>query len=339
MSATRATQRLSRLLAMVPWLLQRPGVPMGEAARHFGITEDQLVKDLELLFVCGTPGHLPDDLIDANWESGRVFLDNADALARPLRLGVDEAVALIAGLRTLADVPGLHDRDLIATVLDKLSAAAGESAARAGTLQVDLSRGAQEHVLAAARDALGRRRRVHLRYLVPSRDETTDRDVDPIRVFNGGDRWYLEGWCHRAEDVRLFRVDRILAVQVLDVDGTPPPGAVLRDTEDLFAPSADDLVVTVELEPAARWVVEYYPVDDVRESGDGRLRLRLRTASQGWLTRLALRLGGQLTVVSPQQAADQVRRLAEEALSLYAQQPPSPPAPPARPAGEVTPLA
>ena len=313
-----ATARLSRLLAMVPWLLQRQGIPLAEAARHFGITEDQLIKDLELLFVCGTPGHFPDDLIDANWDSGRVFLGNADPISRPLRLGVDEAVALLAGLRTLADVPGLHDRDVLSTVLAKLSAAAGEAASRAGTVRVNLSGGAQEPTLAAARDAVRRQRRVRLRYLVPSRDETTDRDVDPMRVANVGDRWYLEGWCHRAEAVRLFRLDRVVTIEVLDVDGTPPPEAVARDGEqDLFAPSPDDLMVTVELAPGARWVAEYYPVEQVDELPNGGLRVRLRTASHDWLPRLALRLGGGLTVVSPLQVAERVRQLATEALAGY----------------------
>jgi proteasome accessory factor C len=318
-----ATQRLSRLLAMVPWLLQRQGVPLGEAARHFGISEDQLVKDLELLFVCGTPGHLPDDLIDANWDSGKVFLDNADPISRPLRLGVDEAVALLAGLRTLADVPGLHDRDVLSSVLDKLSAAAGEAGSRAGTLHVDLSRGAQEHVLAAARDAVRRGRRVRLRYLVPSRDETTDREVDLMRVVNAGDRWYLEGWCHRAEGVRLFRVDRVLEVTVLDVEGKPPRRAQPRvgarsDERDLFTPSPEDLQVTVELEPGARWVAEYYPVEDVEELAEGRLRVRLRTASEEWLPRLALRLGGGMIVVSPPEVAERVAALADAGLAGYA---------------------
>jgi predicted DNA-binding transcriptional regulator YafY len=323
-----ATQRLSRLLAMVPWLLQRQGIPLAEAARHFGISEDQLIKDLELLFVCGTPGHFPDDLIDASWDSGRVFLGNADPISRPLRLGVDEAVALLAGLRTLADVPGLHDRDVLSTVLAKLSAAAGEAASRAGAVRVNLSGGAQAPTLAAARDAVRRRRRVRLRYLVPSRDETTDRDVDPMRVANVGDRWYLEGWCHRAEAVRLFRLDRVVSIEVLDVDGTPPPEAVTREGEqDLFAPSPDDLMVTVDLAPGARWVAEYYPVEQVDELPGGGLRVRLRTASQDWLPRLALRLGGGLTVVSPPQVAERVRQLATEALAGY------------RLAVDVTPLA
>lgn len=334
MTSPGATQRLSRLLAMVPWLLQRQGVPLQEAARHFGISTDQLVKDLELLFVCGAPGHLPDDLIEAEWESGRVYLDNADEISRPLRLGVDEAVTLLVGLRTLAEVPGLHDREALDSALTKLSAAAGDAAGAAGALSVELGRGAHEHTLAAARDGVRRRRRLHLRYLVPSRDETTERDVDPMRVLNAAGRWYLEGWCHRVQAVRLFRLDRIVQIQVLDVDGTPPPEAVARDVDErLFTPSPEDVVVTVELAPQARWVAEYYPVDEVREvdevnevnevngakePGERWLRVRLRTASPDWVPRLALRLGGGLRILAPQHVAERVTFLAEAALGQYA---------------------
>jgi predicted DNA-binding transcriptional regulator YafY len=313
-----ATQRLSRLLTMVPWLLQRQGVPLEEAARHFEITQEQLVKDLELLFVCGTPGHLPDDLIDADWESGRVYLDNADTISQPLRLGVDESVALLVGLRTLTEVPGLHDRAALESAMAKLTTAAGDAVSAAGAVSVNLSPGAQEPALAAVRDALQRRRRLRLRYLVPSRDETTARDVDPMRVINVGDVWYLEGWCHRAEGVRLFRLDRVVTIEVLDADGTPPPEAEARaDTESVFVGSPDDLVVTVELAARARWVVDYYPVEDVVEQPDGRLRVRLRTGSADWLPRLALRLGGDLRVISPDAVVARTRELAEAALAGY----------------------
>jgi predicted DNA-binding transcriptional regulator YafY len=319
-----ATERLSRLLAMVPWLLQRQGVGLGEAARHFGITETQLVKDLELLFVCGTPGHLPDDLIEADWESGQVFLGNADPIARPLRLSVDEAVALLAGLRTLAQVPGLHERSALESALTKLSAAAGDAAGAASALSATLGRGAQAGVLAAARDALRRHRRLHVRYLVPSRDEATDRDVDPMRVLNTGERWYLEGWCHRAEAVRLFRLDRIVGIEVLDADGTPPPDAVRRDADErLFTPSPEDVVVTADLEPAARWVATYYPVEHTTELGGGRLRVTLRAASADWVPRLALRLGGDLRVVTPASLAEEVRSRAGAALAAYGEASPN----------------
>ncbi len=106
----------------------------------------------------------------------------------------------------------------------KLSEATGEAggAARAVAVAVDVSDSSSAVVLETARLALREHRRLHLSYLVPSRDERTERDVDPMRLVSVEGRWYLEAWCHRAEGVRLFRVDRIEAATVLDVDGTPP---------------------------------------------------------------------------------------------------------------------
>jgi proteasome accessory factor C len=112
----------------------------------------------------------------------------------------------------------------------------------------------------------------------------------------------------------------VVAIEVLDADGTPPPDAVGRDADErLFTPSPEDVVVTVDLEPAARWVATYYPVEHVVELGDGRLRVTLRAASADWVPRLALRLGGELRVVTPPELAEEVRRRAAEALSAYAE--------------------
>jgi proteasome accessory factor C len=313
-----ATERLARLLAMVPWLLSHQGAPLEEVAAEFGIEQSQLVKDLELLFVCGLPGHMPDDLIEADWESGKVYLGNADAIARPLRLGIDEALALIVGLRALADVPGLGDRDAVVRALAKLEEAAGTAASVADSVHVDLDRTPRPDVVGACDDAVRRRRRLHIRYLVPHRDETTERDVDPMRVLHLDGRWYLEGWCHRAEAVRLFRLDRIMDARVLDVDGTPPPSARSRDLDaGVFAPGPDDLLVTLDLLPRSRWVVDYYPVDSVEERADGVLRVRLRTADTAWLRQLVLRLGGGGRVVDPPALAQAVTVVAREALDAY----------------------
>ena len=112
MATETATSRLTRLLTMVPWLVNRQGIELDEAARGLDVSVEQLESDLNLLFLCGY-GQMPDELIEADWEEGRVFVGNAEAISRPLRLGVDEAVTLIVGLRTLlvstgADRAGLE---------------------------------------------------------------------------------------------------------------------------------------------------------------------------------------------------------------------------------------
>jgi proteasome accessory factor C len=314
-----ATTRLSRLLTMVPWLLNRPGVQIEQVAREFDVTPAQVEADLMLLFLCGTPGGYHGDLIEAEWEGGRVFLGNAETISRPLRLGVDEALALIVGLRALAAVPGIGERDAVVRALAKLEAATGSASAGSSRIQVSIDEGTGNETMALAQEALAAHRRVHLRYLVPSRDESTERDVDPMRVINFDAHWYLEGWCHRAEDVRLFRLDRIEALTILDEDGTPPAAAEPRDLDSgVFTPHADDQLVRLALGPGATWVSDYYPTESVQAGLDGGAVITLRTADTAWLRRLMWRLGSQARVLEPVELALEVQRGAKEALLGYA---------------------
>ncbi len=313
-----ATARLSRLLTMVPWLVNRQGIDIDQAAADLGVPRAQIESDLALLFVCGTPGHLPDDLIEAEWEEGKVFLRNADTIARPLRLGMDEAMALIVGLRALADVPGLGERDAVDRALAKLTEATGEGARATSRVHVTLAGGAPEATLIAMRDAIAHTRRVHLRYLVAARDESTERDVDPMRLVSLDGHWYLEGWCHRAQEMRLFRLDRVERFAVLDQDGTPPVQARSRDLDaDIFTPRPDDLEVTLHLQQTAAWVADYYPVQDCTVNEDGTLTITLRTADPTWIRNLVWRLAGGARVLAPTDLREAVRAGAEEALSAY----------------------
>jgi proteasome accessory factor C len=315
-----ATDRLARLLALVPYLMARPGARVEDVAKAFGVEEDRLADDLELLFVCGLPGHLPDDLIEASIEGGVISISNADTIARPLRLGADEALALLVGLRTLRDIPeaipGLSDPGALDRTIVKLERASGEAAQGSAALSVALD--PEADVTGVVRRALEARKRLHLRYYVPARDETTERDVDPMRLLIVEGRPYLEAWCRKVEDVRLFRLDRVVALEMLDVAADVPAEAVARDVDDgLFRPSETDLLVTLELGPSARWVAEYYACESVQELPDGSTLVRLRTPDLRWVRRLALRLGPAGRVLEPLELVADVRTAALAALAHY----------------------
>ena len=311
-----STDRLARLLALVPYVVSRRSVGLAEAAAAFGVSEKQLIDDLNMLWCVELRAPDPYCPIDLSYEGGEITVTEAESIARPLRLGVDEASALLVALRMLTQIPDLRDRDALSRVIAKLEKAAGTAAAVSSRLAVEVY--ARPGMLTQVQDALARGRRLHLTYYVPGRDENTERDVDPMRLLFVEGEAYLEGWCRRAEAVRLFRLDRVVDLAVLAVAAEVPAEAEPIDVAaGLFRPSPDDVRVTMELTSSGRWVADYYPCESVEEIGEGRLRIVLRTRDTRWVRGLALRLGDMGRVVGPPELAAGVRDDAERALALY----------------------
>lgn len=314
--AERTPERLVRLLGLVAYLDGRTGVPVDEVARHFGVSPAQVLRDIDTLWVTGTPGYFPDDLIDFDadsLESGVVRITQVRGLARPLRLGTREAVALVAALRALAESVGPTldpgDGAVLRSTIDLLSTATGSAAA---TMDVQLTVDGAPEVLAAARTALREGRRMHLRY-VDASDRTSERDVDPWQLVTGDERSYLAAWCHTAGGERLFRLDRILAAQVLDV----PVSTRQAAPETAFRPAKDDPLVTITLSGRARWAAEQIPVEQVVELADGGFALTLRVTSPAWLRQLLIRLAPWVRSVEPPDAALDAAGAARRALAAY----------------------
>ncbi len=317
-SPATGSARLQRLLALVPYVVSRKVVGLAETAAAFGVSERELVDDLNLLWCVELRAPDPYCPIDLSYEGGEIVVSQAEQMDRPLRLAVDEASALLVALRMLAEVGVGGEGSALSRTIAKLEAAAGEAGVPSAQVAVQVDKVAQQAVLTQLQDALARRRLVHLSYYVPGRDETTERDVDPMRLLVVEGRTYLEGWCRLAEAVRLFRLDRLLGLQVLDQPAEVPAEAEPKDVDQgLYRPAPEDLRVEIELAPLGRWVAEYYPCEATTELGDGRLRVKLRTPDSRWVRRLALRLGENGRVVAPADLAAQVREDAAAALAQY----------------------
>jgi len=321
-SGASTRDQLTRLLALAPYLQTRGEVSLTDVAADFGVSTTQMLKDLRVLYMCGLPGFGPGELIDINVEAleddpnGLVRIDNAEYLDRPLRLGSNEATALIVALRALLDTSTVASREVVERTLAKLEAATEEGA----TPLVDVRVPEPPPALKQARDSLARAitsdRQARLGYLVPARDEVTERVVDPIALLQRDGKTYLDAWCHLADDRRLFRVDRITAVEVLDSPRAVPDLEPRDLDEGLFEARPDDLVVRLRLSRQMRWFAEYYPVLTTEEAVDGGLEVTLAVAEEPWLLRLAMRFGHGLTVLDPVELADRVRAVAQDALRL-----------------------
>lgn len=294
-----AAAKMQRLLSMVPWIAAHDGPTVEEVCTRFDLTPAQLAADLEVMWLVGLPPYTPDALIDVVQEGDRVWVHFADVFDAPQRLTPDQAVALLTAGASVLALPGADPDGALSRGVSKLSAVLGVDAEQ--VLDVDLG-GAGAEVLSVLRQAVVEHRRVHLDYYSYGRDARTERDVDPYVIHAEDGSLYLLGHCHLAGDERRFRVDRIASADLLEATFTPP---VDHAEPAVFEPDDEDPRITLELDPAAAWVTEAYPVEHVEAIGAGRLRVTLAVAAEPWLARLLVGLGPQAAVVH---APDELRR-------------------------------
>jgi proteasome accessory factor C len=272
------------------------------------------MDDLNQLWMCGLPGYGPGDLIDLSFSEESIEVTFSAGMDRPLRLTSPEATALLVALRALVEVPGMVDPEAARSAIAKIESAAGA----AGHATLPAAAAAESPSAAAVRDAVRRRRALAIEYYSASRDASSQRVVDPIRIVFVGDQSYLEAWCRDAEGVRLFRFDRIDDAQVLDEPSSPPPPAVQEGPHtSLF--DADPLLpsATLRVAPDASWMFDYYPMRVLTELPDGSCEAAMTYASDEWMARLVLGFGSSVQVLAPQSLADRVRRSAAAALDAY----------------------
>jgi proteasome accessory factor C len=301
MSAT-AGDRLTRLLTLVPWLLAHDGVTISECAAHFGVSAEQLERDLWLLVVCGVPGYGPDQLVDIDfWDDGVIHVLDPQTLGQPLRLTHEEALSLLVALRMLAQLPGIVDREAIVTAAAKIERVATDSASdRFVTVQVNVP----ADVTSAVDTSLAQGRDLVLRYASATRDEVTDRTVQPLRLHTIDGVPYLEAFCLSADAVRTFRLDRVIEAHV----GAPTTTPAATDATDSNQPRT----AMLDVSPSARWVADVHHGRLLSESADGSARIELPLHSLEWAVHLVLSLRGAAVVVEP---ADLVVAVADEARS------------------------
>ena len=281
------------MLAIVPWVAAQDGPEVAEVCRRFGVGEDELLADLQLLFMCGVYPFTPDVLIDVDVADGRVWIRMADYFRRPLRLSPQEGLALVSAGLVLLTMPGSDPDGALATALGKLETVLGIGIDQG--VDVELA-AVRAPVLSAVRRAADQERKLEIDYYSFGRDEHTTRVVHPWRVFNATGQWYVSGWCERAEHDRLFRVDRISRAVVLD-EGFERPEDVLSAPPAVFTPLPTDPVFVLDLDPPAHWIADQYPNEGVEVRPDSVLRVTLRSGQTAWLERLLLRSGPAARVV------------------------------------------
>lgn len=302
--STLAAERLKRLLFLVPFVSKHPGRTVDEVAAAVGCSKKELLEELDLVTLIGHPPFQPDDFVDLYVEDDKVYVQFDQRLSAPPRLTAAEGVALATAAALLKPEPG----SALAAALQKLERVLpSDAAARFKELKTRLdvqTQGADG--IAPLTQAVVAHHEVEFDYVGVARGEQEHRRVRPLELLSHRGQWYLRGFCLSRNGERLFRVDRIAALQVTSTCFTPEagPGQTTR------AEKTVTVRFTPELAP--------YQQERFGSAGqmqpDGSLVVTVPGDSEAWLSRWVLSFGGEARVVEPEWARRVVAEAAKASL-------------------------
>jgi len=308
-------QRLRRLLYLVPYVAKHPeGVPVEELAKKLGADRDEMLADLDLLSQVGPPDGDPGEYLLVSVEEGRVFVDLAHRLTRPLRLTPAEGCSLLLGIRALRESGIAPFDQAMQSAEKKLLTALGRDANEAQSLATSTVVAEPDAVVATHLRTLvtaaKKRERVELTYASASRHQAEVRPVDPYGIVHHAGEWYVVGFCHKRGDVRTFRIDRIASLKLMGERFERPRDFDLEAyrRERLYVPSADAITVRIELDPlAVTRIGANWPVGEVTPRDDGSAELLIDCEGFEWVTGWVLGLGRHAHIVHPEEARAAMR--------------------------------
>lgn len=290
------TEKAARMLDLVPYISSHQGIATSELAEQFGIPVEELLSDLNSLWMCGDNRF---DLIDLEFESGFVSIRNAQTLNVIRSLTQQEIVALLIGLDLIENDLD-EDRDDLKVDLKNLRSKLGLGLSRI----VDATPSHDGAIASTIEKALKDRRKLQITYFSPTDDEISTREITPLQFTRSHNRDFLIAFCESAQGQRTFRLDRIQEANLL----AAPAGEI-----GSLANQSASLEAAISI------------LSDVRKSrealgtfisGDG-AEVRVSAFSQSWLSRTVISAAGAMQVTASPEMREYVAASARKTLDLY----------------------
>jgi predicted DNA-binding transcriptional regulator YafY len=293
---TTPTEKAARMLDLVPFISSHQGIPTPELAAEFGISVEELLSDLNSLWMCGDNRF---DLIDIQFDSGYVTIRNAETLNLIRSLSQQEIVAVLLGLDLIEkDLP--EDREDLHGDIKGLRIKLGLEIART----VDATPAQDSQINSTISQALGRQGRLSITYYSPTDDEVSVREISPLHMSRSDNRDFLIAFCESAGAQRTFRIDRIQSATLLESKVVQ-----MSETQSDNVRSSVSVKISRNLRKSRESLGTFI-------SGEGST-VEVSTYSAAWLSRTVMSAAGAIEVTSSPEIRGEIASMARKALDLY----------------------
>lgn len=281
---------LEVLIELLPWLVANNGASTKEVAAKFEISEAKVLDLMQLLVLTG-PDQGGGGLVDIDFEDREsLFVFDPQDFDKPIQLTNFEANSLLGGLHYLQQLESESRSSAIGELIEKISSKLpGTQTPLAVVPQTPM-----DESTSMIEEAITARKVLNIEYASISSDAVSSRLVEPLHLTAKEDRIYLRAWCRETDDIRTFRLDRIVSME-LTADGFE-----LRAN---LTPDAPTPAITATIHANSRFSRELDPniVKSRTDLGSEMHEIVVSVHSLDWLAGEVLAAGGDCKAIAPEE--------------------------------------
>ena len=301
--ADNAAQRALRTMDLVPYILENPGISTVDLAAKFSVTQKQIEKDLQLIFLCGLPGYTPYELIDLTFEDGIVSIIEPQVLTKPRNFSSNEMVVIKLGLEILREinVNEPNKLDKISTLLQKVHRQTDQDSV---LLAKEISSSPYYSVISTA---ISQRKQLSIEYQSVSKDQLSTRLIVPYNISMLNGNLYLSAYDMDRQSDRVFKLDLISKCEIGE-----------RTELDLVISTATDQIVELMVDVNLTNFIERNTsiIVDQRLTADG-IKVTLKVNNLEWISRAVISYAPNINVISPIALSEMIKQGAKNLLNAY----------------------
>ena len=304
--ADNAAQRALRTMDLVPYILENPGISTIDLAAKFSVTQKQIEKDLQLIFLCGLPGYTPYELIDLTFEDGIVSIIEPQVLTKPRNFSSNEMVVIKLGLEILREinVNEPNKLDKISTLLQKVHRETDQDSV---LLAKEIRSSPYYSVI---NTAISQRKQLSIEYQSVSKDQLSTRLIVPYNISMLNGNLYLSAYDMDRQSDRVFKLDLISKCEIGE-----------RTELDLVKSTSIDQIVELMVDVKLTNFIERNTsiIVDQRLTADG-IKVTLKVNNLEWISRAVISYAPNITVISPIALSEMIEQRAKNLLNAYSSQ-------------------
>lgn len=309
-SSITGAERYNFMLALTGYLIQNRQQKISDVAKHFGVSEQEIRDAAVTISLSGVGNYRPDELFFLDYdllEEGIVDVSFAPTLESVPRLSTRQAAAIASGLSYLESILDESDRAEVAKLLSLLS----EAGKRTSDSPFKVHPARFDSEVSLARQAISENRLISCSY-INAANEVSVRQIEPIAIESNDSIWYLRGYCRTKRELRVFRLDRMRDISLMNEDLVRAEYPE-SDSTRIYNATEEDIDVVFDIDPAGfGMLADYKP--DYPAVGDKTLRVTIPIGNLSTLGRVVSKYAGHVRVIEPEQARKVVYDFANRAL-------------------------